>query len=75
MFYLALSLAAILSVIMSMGYPWIVAPIVAKSAAEQSTALLAGFLRHVMRDTMRLVLVCAVLVPVAVLLYPGLDAM
>lgn len=75
MFYLALSLAAILSVIMSMGYPWIVAPIVAKSAAEQSTASLAGFLRHVMRDTVRLVLVCAVLVPAAVWVYPGLGEM
>ena len=73
MFYLALSLAAILFVVMSLGYPWIVAPIVAKSVAKNSTAGLAGFLRLVVRDTTRLVLACAVLVPVAVWLYPGLN--
>ena len=36
MYYLALSLAAVLSIFISVGYPWIIAPVIARSEASKN---------------------------------------
>ncbi|MEM7463276.1 MAG: polysaccharide biosynthesis C-terminal domain-containing protein [Pseudomonadota bacterium] len=50
-YYQALSLAAIFSVFISVGYPWIVAPIVAAKEADNSPELLSNFLTQAFKDT------------------------
>ena len=48
MYYLALSLAAVLSIFISVGYPWIIAPVIARSEASKNMDELQeiqGFIR------------------------------
>ena len=44
-FFLSLGLAAVLSTILTAGFPWIIAPVVARSEAEAYPGLLRAFLR------------------------------
>tara|TARA_R110002096_G_scaffold75732_16_gene178917 strand:+ start:137 stop:1447 length:1311 start_codon:yes stop_codon:yes gene_type:complete len=70
-YYLALSLAGILSIFMSMGYPWILAPIVAASEMEKPATVLADFLKLVRKDAVLLSVVFAVPAVLLIWLYPG----
>lgn len=71
-YYLALSLAGILSVFISMGYPWIVAPIIAEHEADSTSTGLKAFLNLVRKDA--LLLTCLFSIPIALLiwLYPDM---
>nr|WP_306265155.1 oligosaccharide flippase family protein [Pararhizobium sp. IMCC3301] len=70
-YYLALSLAGILSIFMSMGYPWILAPIVAASEMEKPATVLSDFLKLVRKDALLLSVVFAVPAALLIWLYPG----
>ena len=66
-YYQALSLAAILSVFMSIGYPWIVAPIVAANEADNSLGELPDFLALAFRDAVAISFLLGL--PVAVMIW------
>ncbi len=59
-YYQALSLAAIFSVFISVGYPWIVAPIVAAKEADNSPELLSNFLTQASRETVAISLLLGI---------------
>jgi len=71
--FLALGLAAVLSTILTAGFPWIVAPVVARSEAESDPGLLRAFLRCAHKHL--LIFTCLIAVPAAVIIWfvPGLG--
>lgn len=69
-YYVALSLAGILSVFISMGYPWIVAPIIAAHEADSHSTGLSTFLRLVRRDALYLTLSFGIPIALLIWLYP-----
>lgn len=73
-YYVALSLAGILSVFISMGYPWIVAPIIAEHEADSNSIGLKAFLQLARKDA--LLLTCLFSIPIALLiwLYPDMAS-
>lgn len=73
-YYLALSLAGILSIFMSMGYPWIVAPIVAAGEIDGRSTVLPVFLRLIRNDTVVLSALFGVPAALLIWLYPGTAA-
>ncbi len=65
--FLALGLAAVLSTILTAGFPWIVAPVVARSEAETDPGLLHTFLRSAHQHL--LAFTCLIAVPAAVVIW------
>ncbi|MGJ8533783.1 MAG: oligosaccharide flippase family protein [Alphaproteobacteria bacterium] len=72
-YYVAVSLASILSLFISMGYPWIVAPIIAENDSDSRSTGLRAFLQLACKDA--LILTCLFSIPVALLiwLYPEMT--
>lgn len=69
-FYLALSLAGILSVFISMGYPWIVAPIIAEHEADSNSTGLKAFLQLARKDALLLTFLFSIPIALLIWLYP-----
>ena len=65
-YYQALSLAAIFSVFISVGYPWIVAPIVAAKEADNSPEVLSNFLVQAFKETVAISILSGVPVALAI---------
>ncbi|MEN8261304.1 MAG: hypothetical protein ABFS02_12105, partial [Pseudomonadota bacterium] len=72
-FFLALSLATILSIVSSLGYPWIAAPIVAQFEGAGEMSRLAAFVSWAKREIVVASLVLAGLAAATVWLMPGLS--
>lgn len=70
-FFLSLGLAAVLSTILTAGYPWIVAPVVARSEAEARPGLLQAFLRCAYKQLA--IFSCLIAIPAGLVIwfYPG----
>ncbi|MBL4697897.1 MAG: hypothetical protein JKX70_03590 [Phycisphaerales bacterium] len=71
-FFLSLGLAAVLSTILTAGFPWIVAPVVARSEAEAQPGLLQAFLRCAHKQLALLSVLIAVPAGLIIWFYPGL---
>ncbi len=73
-FFLSLGLAAVLSTILTAGFPWIIAPVVARSEAEAHPGLLQAFLRCAHKQLA--VFSCLIAVPAGMFiwLYPGFTS-
>lgn len=69
-FYIALSLAGILSVFISMGYPWIVTPIIAAQGTKDNPTGLWQFFNLVRRDALLLTLLFGIPAAALIWLYP-----
>jgi len=72
-FFLALSLAAVLATILTAGFPWIVAPVVARSEAESDPGLLRAFLRTAQKHLVATSILIAVPVGAVIWHLPGLT--
>ncbi len=70
-FFLSLGLAAVLSTILTAGFPWIIAPVVARSEAEAHPGLLQAFLRCAHKQLATFSCLIAVPAGVFIWLYPG----
>jgi len=66
-YYLALSFAGIFSIFISMGYPWIIAPIISASTADKTSSNLGDFLGLVLKDTLSLFVLLGI--PAALLIW------
>ncbi|WP_306261612.1 oligosaccharide flippase family protein [Pararhizobium sp. IMCC21322] len=69
-YYVALSLGGILSVFISMGYPWIVAPILADHEADSHSTSLKAFLQLVRKDALLLTGLFSIPIALLIWLYP-----
>ncbi len=70
-FFLAFGLAAVLSTILTAGYPWIIVPVVARSEAEAQPGLLKAFLRSAHKQLALFSCLIAVPAGLAIWFYPG----
>jgi O-antigen/teichoic acid export membrane protein len=73
-YYLVLSMAGILSIFISMGYPWIVAPILAANEDDKSSTALADSIRLFFRDALAVSLLIGGPIAIYIWLYPGIGA-
>ena len=71
-YYLALSLAAVFSIALTLGYPWTVAPIVARSQAEDNPGLLRRFLYSARKDMITASLLLAIPAALIIWLIPNI---
>lgn len=71
-YYVALSLAGILSVFISLGYPWIVAPIIAAHEADSNSTSLNAFVSLVRKDAFLLTLLFGIPIALLIWLYPDM---
>jgi len=71
--FLALGLAAVLSTVLTAGFPWIIAPVVARSEADFDPGLLKAFLQTAQKHLLAFSL--AIAVPAAAIIWflPGLS--
>lgn len=72
-FFLALGLAAVLSTILTAGFPWIVAPVVALSEANSDPGLLQAFLQSAQKHLMAITVLITIPAGTVVWLLPNLT--
>lgn len=72
-YYLALSLASVLSVFISVGYPWIIAPVIARSQTQKNDGELTQFLHFARRDIVASSLLLGIPTAVLIWVIPGLT--
>jgi O-antigen/teichoic acid export membrane protein len=72
-YYFVLSLAGILSVVISMGYPWIIAPILAANETDEASNALADNIASFFRDAMSITLLIVGPMATYIWFYSGMD--
>jgi O-antigen/teichoic acid export membrane protein len=72
-YFFAFGLAAVLSIILTAGFPWIVAPVVASSEADGNPGLLRAFLRTAHRHLIATSALIAVPAGAVIWFYPNIS--
>jgi len=71
-YYLVLSIAGILSIFISMGYPWIIAPILAANEADETSSAVADSIRLFIKDATAITLLIGGPIVIYIWFYPGM---